>query len=1011
MKRRTRCSLSTARIRGPLVAVLVGGLGLAGLSALSPAPAAAALPSQCSASGNTVTCTFFKSGGDQVLDLPGSVDQVTLRVVGEAGAQAPGAGGGAGGRGAVVQGVRNIDAGVDDLSIQFLDDGGASARGGAGGGSTRVQLTRRTPLTIAWAAGGGGGGDAGQSIDATGSPVVVPGGTGGTAGGSGADGSIDSYADAGKGGGPGTSTAGGTGGAGGFDWAGQADSGGDGSRGAGGGATGGGGGGGGLYGGGGGGSGGTTATTFPLYGAAGGGGGGSSVVPPGGSTTPASYAETPRVVVTFTMARATLTPTSWAFPSTNVDKQSTTKAFTLTNTGASGFFLNVSDVALTGPGAAQFAITGNTCPASSIFPGVSCTISVAFRPTSTGLKSAQLVVTSDAYDSPQQVSLSGTGTQPVAAVTPESVTFTDTVVGVAGPRQLVRLTNIGDGPLTMTSTPTITGTDAASFLRASSTCGQGTVLSAGADCRVVVEFRPQSRGPKSAVLRFSTDAPRSPHDVALTGRGLAPVAEVSPPSIDFGTVGVPYTSAPRDVVVTNNGDAVMNVGTVSVSGAAADYFAPASDACSGSALAPNASCTVAVEYTPGGTGSHEAQLRIPTDAPGSPHPVELSGTGAGPTLLVSTLEHDFGNADVDGPTKTRTQILTNDGPGILYVDDVSLTGPHAGDYSVDALDCLTRELGPGDTCEITVVFGARGVGTRTAQMVIDSNAADSPRQVALTGNGVPTAVLHIRGPGSAYAEGHGNRQTLTIGTGETAQAKFYLKIFNKTATARTYRIATNSSGAAASVKLTLTSNAVDLPKAADGAWITPSVPAGGSKILVFRVDPAGPGQVTAKHTVFLRTASGAEHDYARFETNIEAPAKGTDGYGLYAKSSGGFVGGDVNGQTATQAPYNTGQTKSYTIRVRNDSTVAHPVLVKVQEAANACWTITIKKGTVNVTESFTSGGYTTPVIKPGAYVNLAVKVKRVAAGCGSAQWEFSTWSGTTRKHHSTILANALAGTE
>lgn len=383
-----------------------------------------------------------------------------------------------------------------------------------------------------------------------------------------------------------------------------------------------------------------------------------------------------------------------------------------------------------------------------------------------------------------------------------------------------------------------------------------------------------------------------------------------------------------------------------------------------------------------------------------------------PTGSISPTNATFAATDVDTQSAGKVFTVTNtSNVSTLVLGAAGFTGAHPGDFTTTADACSNTSIAPGATCTVTVAFEPTAVGNRSATLLIPTNTMAGVLTAALSGTGLPTGEFHIRGPGSAYAEGHGNRQTLTIGTSTSATAKFYLKIFNTTSTDLPYRISSDSTGAAANVKLTLSSNSVDLPRDANGHWVTPTIPAGGSKILIFRVDPTAPGQVTAKHTVQLRSAGGAVIDRALFETNIQAPTKGTDGYGLYAKASGPFVGGDVNGQTATQVPANTGQSRLFTIKLRNDSTTARSMLVKMAAAANACWTLVVKKGSVDLTGAFSSGGYTTPSIGPGRYLNLAVTVRRVASGCGAAYWEFSTWDGATKKHHSTILANALATTE
>jgi hypothetical protein len=78
----------------------------------------------------------------------------------------------------------------------------------------------------------------------------------------------------------------------------------------------------------------------------------------------------------------------------------------ISNTGS--VMLPISSIALAGTNPGQFARTHN-CPAR-VAVGGSCTVSVLFKPTTTGAKSAILLVTPGGGAAPRSVPLSGTGT-------------------------------------------------------------------------------------------------------------------------------------------------------------------------------------------------------------------------------------------------------------------------------------------------------------------------------------------------------------------------------------------------------------------------------------------------------------------------------------------------------------------------------------------------------------------------------------------------------------------------
>jgi len=101
----------------------------------------------------------------------------------------------------------------------------------------------------------------------------------------------------------------------------------------------------------------------------------------------------------------TLAPTSIAFGATTVGTWSGLQAVTMTNTGTAA--LSITSIAVTGANASQF-VFANTC-GTSLAVGASCSIHGHFQPTSTGAMSAAIAITDSAANSPQSISLSGTG--------------------------------------------------------------------------------------------------------------------------------------------------------------------------------------------------------------------------------------------------------------------------------------------------------------------------------------------------------------------------------------------------------------------------------------------------------------------------------------------------------------------------------------------------------------------------------------------------------------------------
>jgi hypothetical protein len=257
---------------------------------------AANLPSNCTQSGTTVTCTF-SPGPEGTFAVPAGVASVHVVATGQGGGAPNIRGSGVGGPGAQVTADLGVRAG-STLFVEVAIGGGASAStaGARGGGESDVRTcsitdascpavgTAQDPRLIV--AGGGGGGGVGF-----GGGCCTKGGDGGAGGvgtntcNPGTDGTA--AAVSGQGGKGGGCTSGGAGGSGfGPGGDGTASSGGSGGFGGGGGA--------GFFGGGGGGSG------VPE---SGGGGGGSSFGPTGSVFARATTE--PQVVITYT-ARPTV---------------------------------------------------------------------------------------------------------------------------------------------------------------------------------------------------------------------------------------------------------------------------------------------------------------------------------------------------------------------------------------------------------------------------------------------------------------------------------------------------------------------------------------------------------------------------------------------------------------------------------------------------------------------------------------------------------------------------------
>lgn len=210
----------------------------------------------------------------------------------------------------------------------------------------------------------------------------------------------------------------------------------------------------------------------------------------------------------------TISPASLAFGSVNVGTTSAAKTTTLTNGGSSTITIN--NIAVTGTNSGDFLIASKTC-GSSLAKSASCTISVTFKPTTTGSRAATLTVSDTSSNSPQTAALTGTGgstSSGSVSVSPTSIGFPNTSVGSTSAAQTATLTNGTKSSVTISSV-SITGANPGDFIISAKTCG--TSLAASASCTASVAFKPTASGARNATLSFADSASNSPQTVSLSG--------------------------------------------------------------------------------------------------------------------------------------------------------------------------------------------------------------------------------------------------------------------------------------------------------------------------------------------------------------------------------------------------------------------------------------------------------------------------------------------------------------
>lgn len=440
-----------------------------------------------------------------------------------------------------------------------------------------------------------------------------------------------------------------------------------------------------------------------------------------------------------------LIPNSVTFPNTPEGQISSVETVTVTNTGD----LPLTSILFTVSG--EFVIAGSSTGSSTgtcsgtLAPHASCGVNVQFAPTQLGGLTGSLTV-SDALRT-QTVSLSGTGVQPPAlGVNPASLTFPSQQPFVASAPQTVTVTNTGGAALAGLSMQ-ITGSAAGSFSISTSSCG--ATLAAGASCVVAVAFTPATTGGSAATLNISSSSP----GVVAVNVGLGGTSQtasglnVGPAMLSFGAVLPGGTSAAQTVTITNSSTFVASALTVAVS----QGFSWTQYTCTGS-LAPAASCTVGVSFTPRLSGAATGTLTVSSASIATAATVTLGGVGAvGASIQVVPASINFLTTGVGQTSAPTTLTLTNEGTA-ASVNGLTLTAPVG--FALVNNTCAAT-LTAGASCTVGVEFAPQSTGAASGNLM-------------LAAIGMPSQTIALQGVGFDFTITVTGSLSQTVSSGQAA---------------------------------------------------------------------------------------------------------------------------------------------------------------------------------------------------------------------------------------------------
>ncbi|HEX3840366.1 MAG TPA: choice-of-anchor D domain-containing protein [Acidimicrobiales bacterium] len=440
-----------------------------------------------------------------------------------------------------------------------------------------------------------------------------------------------------------------------------------------------------------------------------------------------------------------VSPPTLSFGSDPVGTPSPTATVTVQNFGPGPVTVN-SEQVTTDPN--DFSV-GSACTGQVLAVGGSCSFTVTFNPTSAGVHLGLVTINTAGAPSPT-VGLSGFGTLAEAQITPPSpINFNGVPKGTQSAPQTITLTNVGTGPLSVSSDQ-IVGTNQADFTTQADNCIFAT-LQPGEFCTVDLLFTPSNDGPtpESASFQFTDNAGSGLQSISLVGtplNALAGTLTFNPNPVAFNSVAIGATQALTDTV-TNSGNAPLTINSVSKTGVNAADFGLPGNTCTGVTLAIGTSCTVQASFTPTTTNPESANLAFnyTTLATTVNQNLPLSGNGSagGPTVLsFNPNPASFGTVPVN-EAATLVVNVTNVSATNATLSP-SIVGGNPDFTLVSGADaCAGVTLTPGSSCTIGIKFLPQQTATEQDILSIGIGAAGPAQQDQLIGTGVTGTSLQV----------------------------------------------------------------------------------------------------------------------------------------------------------------------------------------------------------------------------------------------------------------------------
>jgi len=345
-----------------------------------------------------------------------------------------------------------------------------------------------------------------------------------------------------------------------------------------------------------------------------------------------------------------VSPTAQPFPEVKVDGGSTLRRVTITNNGSQAFSASLAVVS----GAADYSL--ELASVGPILPGATARVGIVFDPADVGTRTGVVRVSAnDPAIASVDVAVTGTGVRKRIELSPKPLDYGDLDLYAFEKPLDVSIQAVGNRNVTV-SRMEITGPDADRFWFAipggspcsgKQVCDRPFQINAGTLRAITVRARANRRGAMAATLTVISNADNAATEntIPIVAHGVSAEVAVTPSGplarLDFPHLPIGATSAAQMITVRNvasGPDAAPLRFTpylFDTAGEQSFQIVPGCEA-PGCTLAPGASQTLAVTFTPYHDGPEVASVQIWSNDLASPATdwITLRGVGTIPGIVV-----------------------------------------------------------------------------------------------------------------------------------------------------------------------------------------------------------------------------------------------------------------------------------------------------------------------------------------------------------------------------------------